>query len=158
MAKMAKNIKLREVSRLGEVASPLMTVETKEDMGVGLLVALDSDGKAILADNTTSSEDKYAVGFVYKTSCREWGAETELNREGILRKGEYLDLYTKCVIKAEELKGGKVGDLVYLGKAGKLTTTKPSGGTEHVQVVGVLRNPNTCAVEIDIRDKGEASV
>lgn len=143
--------KLRNVVRTGEWTIPVLSVETKVEMGEGLLFALDTDGLAILADQATS---KHAVGVVYKTSPEGFGEAFQLNGKDVLKAGEYIDVFTHAILYAEEVMEGKVGDDVYLGEAGKLTLTKPSSGI--AQVVGVVANPAKGAVRLAIMGKGEA--
>lgn len=142
--------KLRNVVRTGEWTIPVLSVETKVEMGEGLLFALDTDGLAILADQATS---KHAVGVVYKTSPEGFGEAFQLNGKDVLKAGEYIDVFTHAILYAEEVMEGTVGDDVYLGTTGKLTLIKPSSGI--AQVVGVVANPATGAVRLAIMGKGE---
>lgn len=146
--------KLREVVRYssGGFGIPVLSVETAEDMGRGLLYGLDSDGKAILADQAT---DVCAVGIVVETSLHEFGEAFNLQKaDAVLKKGEFIDVYTQGIVYAEEIieGSGKVGDPVYLGTAGKLTLTKPVANT--VQVIGAVANAKTGAVRFMILTNG----
>ncbi|MGL4424797.1 MAG: hypothetical protein ACRCZ0_01825 [Cetobacterium sp.] len=138
---------LRNVVRkgLGEFVIPTLTVETGVEMAEGLLFGLDANGLAVLADNTKSI---HAIGVVDKTSTEGFGEAFKLNGVNVLRKGEYLDVYTHAIVVAEEAIGAVVGAPVYLGVEGKLTLVKPVAGV--IQLVGAVANAEKGFVRLAI--------
>lgn len=147
---MQKNLR-NVVRKEGDYTIPLLSVETVEEMELGHLFGLNGDGLAVVANASTGI---HAIGVVTKTSAEGFGEAFKLNGANKLKVGEYIDVYTHAVVYAEECMTGEVGDLVYLGEAGKLTLTKPVAGI--AQVVGALANPKTGAVRLAIMGKGEA--
>lgn len=151
---MAKSRK-RNVERKGEFTVPALTVDTAVDMGLGLLFGLNSNGEAVLAD---ASKAIHAVGIVDKTSTREFGAKFEFTSPEVLKKGEYIDVYTHCLVYADEIaktSGVVVGDVVYLGVEGLLTTEKPTEVGHVAQVVGAVANAKKGIVRLAIMGRGE---
>jgi len=129
-------------------------VKVAEDLNVGVLVGLNSDGEAVVADAATGVP---AVGVVYKTSVKPWDEGiTFQNLSPVLEAGEYLQLAPCCIIRnADELDGAAIGQPVYLGANGLLTLTKNATSGELNQKVGVYATDDDNAVRIMLTDIGE---
>ena len=92
---------------LGEYVIPVMNVELKEDMEVGMLFAIEkSSGKAIKADHTgwsAPANEKPAIGVIPYSSLEGWGEKFEFNRKEILKAGEIIDVYTYGILYSPEI-------------------------------------------------------
>ena len=104
-------------------------VPVNTSIAEGLLVSLNSSGKAIVADRTTGPAA--AIGFaVSAVTAAQVTANPSIN----------VALCPIGVIEcaAADIAGGAFtqGAVVYLDTAGKYTTTKPSTAADIIQAVG----------------------
>lgn len=139
--------KVYGTARPADYYSSWANLETKVDLEVGDLVAVDTDGKLIKA-----TYEKKPIGVVTESDVKKWGEAYEFTGErdaNKLTKGARVSLYkhflVSGVFKESELSGKNIGDLVYLGDAG-LTLTKPSTGF----VVGMLERIGDGMVRYDL--------
>lgn len=121
--------------------------DTKEELKVGDLVALDTDGKLVKA-----THEKKPIGIVYTSSPKLWGEKYEFDGErddAILRAGEKISLVKQFIVLGaltqEAVTSAHIGDTVYLGENG-LTLTKPSKGF----MVGMIERLMDGAVRFDL--------
>ena len=148
---MADKINIRNTG-LNAMAQPCLSLPVKSDIFIGALVAVDTDGKLILADEGTT---KKAVGIATKGDFPEWGEAYTINPKTDKRANDrYLAIENFAIIEnPTELYGiqrgqGKLGQYVYLGTAGKVSLT---AGATTKQIVGVLvDNVNRVAIRIFI--------
>lgn len=116
-------------ARPAEFYASWANLETKVDLEVGDLVAIDTDGKLIKA-----TDSKRPVGIVTESDTKKWGEAYEFTGERDvmkLSKGTRVSLYKHFLMSGAlaegELTSKQIGDPVYLGASG-LTTTKPAAG------------------------------
>nr|DAE26599.1 MAG TPA: hypothetical protein [Ackermannviridae sp. ctaCq7] len=135
---------------LNAMAQPCLSLPVKTDIFIGALVAVDTDGKLILADE---SKSKMAVGIATKGDFPEWGEAYTIEPKTDKRANDrYLAVENFAILENptklyDIARGsGTIGQYVYLGKDGKISLTK---GTTKEQIVGVLvDNVNRVAVRV----------
>lgn len=133
------------------IMTPRTRRETKVEMEIGTLVALDDDGKLIKATNATGAHKK-AIGVITTGSVADLDSPRYHKGSNVLKAGEFQEVYkffTIGNVPSTEVNFGtaKLGDPVYLGEDGKMTTTKPSGSGTLIQVVGLVGDKTRQEVE-----------
>lgn len=104
--------------------------ETKVELEVGDLVALDTDGKLIKA-----THENRPIGVATMTTPKMWGEAYQFTGERDANKlavGSNVHCYRYFLVSGVELQPSewtsvKIGDPIYLGDSG-LTKTKPESG------------------------------
>lgn len=142
------------------IMTPRTRRETKVEMEIGTLVALDTDGKLIKATNA-SGGFKRAIGVITTGSVADLDSPRYHKGSDTLKAGEFQEVYkffTIGNVPEEEVNFGtaKLGDPVYLGVDGKMTTEKPSGGAT-IQVVGLVGDKTRQEVECTLIFPEEAT-
>lgn len=142
------------------IMTPRTRRETKVEMEIGTLVALDDDGKLIKATNA-SGGFKRAIGVITTGSVADLDSSRYHKGYDVLKAGEFQEVYkffTIGNVPSDEVNftSAKLGDPVYLGIDGKMTTTKPSGG-DYVQVVGLVGDKTRQEVECTLIFPAEVS-
>lgn len=143
------------------IMTPRTRRETNEDLEIGTLVALDENGKLVKATNASSGA-KRAIGVITTGSVADLDSPRYYKGSNILKKGDFQEVYkyfTVGNVPSTEVDFGtaKLGDPVYLGEDGKMTTTKPSGGAM-IQVVGLVGDKTRQEVECTLIFPTETSV
>lgn len=133
------------------IMTPRTRRETNEDLEIGTLVALDENGKLVKATNASSGV-KQAIGVITTGSVADLDSPRYHKGSNILKKGDFQEVYkffTIGNVPTEEVnfKTAKLGDPVYLGVDGKMTTTKPTGEGTLIQVIGLVGDKTRQEVE-----------
>lgn len=116
-------------ARPEEFCASWANLETKEELAVGDLVAVDNATNKLIK----ATHEHKPVGVVVRSSVRGFGEAFEFTGErdkNKLKAGERVSLYKHFLVSGVEAEGideGHIGDTVYLGDSG-LTLTKPSQG------------------------------
>lgn len=139
--------KVYGIARPADYFSSWANLETKVDLEVGDLVAIDTDGKLIKA-----THEKKPVGIVSESDTKKWGEAYQFTGERDatkLGKGARVSLHkhflASGVFTESQLSGKNIGDLVYLGDSG-LTLEKPATGF----VVGMIERIGDGMVRFDL--------
>lgn len=136
-------------NRASEYFAPYANLITKVDLKIGDLVAIDTDGQLIKANETNAP-----VGVVTNDDVTDINSgyifTGEKDSTAKLKKGSSLDLYKHFLIMGCEVEGTlKIGAPVYLAGASgseKLTVTKPTTG----YVVGTVERVTDKLVRFDL--------
>lgn len=121
------------------------TVTAKEELPIGSLFAIDTDGQAVLAtrDHTATGGVKIAVGVVQRASTEKFGEAYNYNGKDVLEVGSHIETWGMGVLDdvtdAEVPTDTPIGTTVYLDVDGKITLTRPATAGNLIQPVGEVR-------------------